>query len=148
MPPGRIRRPRRAAACPIRPPGPRFLLGAQFCWRGWWPPSLPHARIKSRPGQSGARPGRSSRPCQTGDMTAGERHRAQAASFGAAAAAYERGRPPYPPQAVDWLLPEGAAHVLDLGAGTGKLTRQLLGRGLEVTAVEPLEEMREQLRQA
>jgi SAM-dependent methyltransferase len=81
-------------------------------------------------------------------MTAGERHRAQAASFGAAAAAYERGRPPYPPQAVEWLLPEGAAHVLDLGAGTGKLTRQLLDHGLEVTAVEPSEGMREQLRQA
>jgi len=81
-------------------------------------------------------------------MTAGERRRAQAASFGAAAAAYERGRPPYPPQAVDWLLPEGAAHVLDLGAGTGKLTRQLLDHGLEVTAVEPSEGMREQLRQA
>jgi SAM-dependent methyltransferase len=81
-------------------------------------------------------------------MTPGERRRAQAASFGAAAAAYERGRPPYPPQAVGWLLPEGAAHVLDLGAGTGKLTRQLLGRGLAVTAVEPSEGMREQLRRA
>src|SRR5215831_16634856 len=91
---------------------------------------------------------RPARPCQTDDMTAGERHRAQATSFGAAAAAYERGRPPYPPQAVDWLLPEGAGHVLDLGAGTGKLTRQLLGRGLEVTAVEPSDGMRDQLCQA
>jgi SAM-dependent methyltransferase len=81
-------------------------------------------------------------------MPPGERHRAQAASFGAAAAAYERGRPPYPPQAIDWLLPEGAAHVLDLGAGTGKLTRQLRDRGLAVTAVEPSEGMRGQLRQA
>jgi len=81
-------------------------------------------------------------------MSPGERHRAQAASFGAAAAAYERGRPPYPPLAVDWLLPEGAGHVLDLGAGTGKLTRQLLGRGLEVTAVEPSDGMRDQLCQA
>ncbi len=81
-------------------------------------------------------------------MTPQEWRRAQAASFGTAAAAYERGRPPYPPQGVDWLLPEGAAHVLDVGAGTGKLTRQLLDRGLEVTAVEPSEGMRAQLRQA
>jgi SAM-dependent methyltransferase len=81
-------------------------------------------------------------------MTPDEWRRAQATSFGTAAAAYERGRPPYPPEAVDWLLPEGAAHVLDVGAGTGKLTRQLRDRGLEVTAVEPSEGMREQLRQA
>jgi SAM-dependent methyltransferase len=81
-------------------------------------------------------------------MTPGERRRAQAASFGAAAAAYERGRPPYPPRGIGWLLPGGAAHVLDLGAGTGKLTRQLRDLGLDVTAVEPSERMREQLRQA
>jgi len=72
-------------------------------------------------------------------------HRRQASSFGAAAAAYEHGRPPYPPEAVDWLLPEGASRVLDLGAGTGKLTRQLRDRGLDVIAVEPSEGMREQL---
>ena len=50
----------------------------------------------------------------------------QATSFGAAADLYERGRPRYPAEAVDWLLPEGAQHVLDLGAGTGKLTRLLI----------------------
>ena len=81
-------------------------------------------------------------------VTTDERRQAQAASFGAVAGAYERGRPPYPATAVDWLIPAGAAHVLDLGAGTGKLTRQLAGRGLDVTAVEPLEGMREQLRRA
>jgi SAM-dependent methyltransferase len=69
----------------------------------------------------------------------------QASSFGAAAATYERGRPPYPPEAVDWLLPDGATRVLDLGAGTGKLTRQLRDRGLDVIAVEPSAGMREQL---
>jgi len=74
--------------------------------------------------------------------------RARAASFGTVADAYERGRPPYPPGAIDWLLPAGAVRVLDLGAGTGKLTRQLTGRGLDVTAVEPSEGMREQLRRA
>jgi SAM-dependent methyltransferase len=69
----------------------------------------------------------------------------RAGSFGAAAAEYERGRPSYPGAAVDWLLPPGAGRVLDLGAGTGKLTRLLVARGLEVVAVEPLREMREQL---
>jgi SAM-dependent methyltransferase len=73
---------------------------------------------------------------------------AQATSFGAVADVYERGRPPYPAEAIDWLLPAGAARVLDLGAGTGKLTRQLAGRGLDVTAVEPLAGMREQLARA
>ena len=81
-------------------------------------------------------------------VTTDERWQARAASFGAVAGAYERGRPPYPAAAVDWLIPPGAAQVLDLGAGTGKLTRQLAGRGLDVTAVEPSEGMREQLRRA
>jgi SAM-dependent methyltransferase len=81
-------------------------------------------------------------------VTTGERWQAQAASFGAVADVYERGRPSYPAEAVDWLIPAGAAQVLDLGAGTGKLTRQLTGRGLDVTAVEPSEGMREKLRQA
>ena len=74
--------------------------------------------------------------------------RQQASSFGAAAATYERGRPPYPPEAVDWLLPDGATRVLDLGAGTGKLTRQLRDRGLDVIAVEPSAGMRDQLTRA
>ncbi|HEX4627752.1 MAG TPA: class I SAM-dependent methyltransferase [Gemmatimonadales bacterium] len=62
-----------------------------------------------------------------------------------AAAAYQRGRPPYPAEAIDWLLAGGARRVLDLGAGTGKLTRQLCDRGLHVVAVEPSAGMREQL---
>jgi 2-polyprenyl-3-methyl-5-hydroxy-6-metoxy-1,4-benzoquinol methylase len=67
---------------------------------------------------------------------------ARARAFGDAAALYERGRPPYPPAALDWLLPRTARRVLDLGAGTGKLTRQLVARGLDVVAVEPLDAMR------
>ncbi len=80
------------------------------------------------------------------NRTAADRERAaQAGSFGAAADAYERGRPSYPAVAVDWLLRDTGRRVLDLGAGTGKLTRRLLARGLDVTAVEPSEGMREQL---
>jgi SAM-dependent methyltransferase len=69
-----------------------------------------------------------------------------ALSFGPVAARYERGRPPYPADAVDWLLPPAARRVLDLGAGTGKLTRQLIARGLDVTAVDPSEGMLAELR--
>ena len=69
-------------------------------------------------------------------------------SFGSEAAAYERGRPSYPPEAIDWLLPDGARDVLDLGAGTGKLTTRLVERGLDVVAVDPIAEMLELLRGA
>ncbi len=72
----------------------------------------------------------------------------QAGSFGRAAAEYERARPEYPAAAVEWLLPAGARDVVDLGAGTGKLTRALVARDLAVTAVEPLAGMREQLEAA
>jgi SAM-dependent methyltransferase len=72
----------------------------------------------------------------------------RARSFGAAAEVYERARPGYPDEAVDWLLPAGGRTVLDLGAGTGKLTRALVARGLEVVAVEPLAEMRANLEAA
>ena len=81
-------------------------------------------------------------------MVQDQRRAAQANSFGAAAAAYQRARPPYPVAAVDWLLVGGPHRVLDLGAGTGKLTRQLWDRGLDVVAVEPSLRMREQLAQA
>ncbi|WP_395307881.1 class I SAM-dependent methyltransferase [Mycobacterium sp. AMU20-3851] len=66
-------------------------------------------------------------------------------SFGEEAAAYERGRPSYPPEAIDWLLPPDAQRVLDLGAGTGKLTVRLVERGLDVVAVDPIPEMLEVL---
>jgi SAM-dependent methyltransferase len=78
----------------------------------------------------------------------GEQRQAQASSFGAAAAAYDAARPGYPAAALDWLIPDGARRVLDLGAGTGKLTRLLLDRGLDVTAVEPSAGMRAQLAQS
>jgi SAM-dependent methyltransferase len=71
--------------------------------------------------------------------------RQRSLSFGQEAAAYERGRPSYPPEAIDWLLPDGARDVLDLGAGTGKLTIRLVERGLTVVAVDPIPEMLEVL---
>jgi SAM-dependent methyltransferase len=81
-------------------------------------------------------------------MALDERHRVHANSFGAVADVYERGRPQYPPEAIDWLVPARATRVADVGAGTGKLTRQLRERGLDVIAVEPSAGMREQLRRA
>ena len=78
--------------------------------------------------------------------------RERSLSFGSEAAAYERGRPSYPPEAVDWLLAPTdsfrAGEVLDLGAGTGKLTTRLVERGLSVTAVDPIAEMLDMLRGA
>jgi SAM-dependent methyltransferase len=72
----------------------------------------------------------------------GDEHARRAGSFGEEAEAYELGRPGYPVDALRACLPPGARRVLDLGAGTGKLTRGLLDLGLEVVAVEPLAEMR------
>jgi ubiquinone/menaquinone biosynthesis C-methylase UbiE len=71
-------------------------------------------------------------------------HRAAAEGFARSADAYERGRPEYPQAAIDQLagLLGAGATVLDLAAGTGKLTRPLLAAGLDVIAVEPVAEMR------
>lgn len=66
----------------------------------------------------------------------------QGLSFGAAATRYDRARPSYPVQAIEWILPAGVNRVLDLGAGTGRLTTALLSLGLDVVAVEPDDQMR------
>ena len=66
----------------------------------------------------------------------------RAASFGGAASHYERYRPGPPVEAVDWVLPTPVRTVVDLGAGTGALTRLLVGRADEVVAVEPDDRMR------
>lgn len=79
-------------------------------------------------------------------MTADDLHQQHARSFDRAAQEYEKGRPPYPDAAVSWSIPTGATRVLDLGAGTGKLTRELTRRVTEVVAVEPSPEMRGVLR--
>ncbi len=70
-----------------------------------------------------------------------------AAKFPAVADAYERGRPEYAPAVVGCVAAElriaPGAPVLDLAAGTGKLTRALLAGGLDVVAVEPQRSLRE-----
>ncbi len=78
------------------------------------------------------------------DATWSERAR----SFGPVADAYERSRPGYPALAVRWLAGDEPHDVVDLGAGTGKLTRSLVELEHRVTAVEPLPEMVAHLRAA
>jgi len=58
-------------------------------------------------------------------------------TFGAHADAYERARPAWPEEAARWLVPEDAEVVVELGAGTGKLTRAVAALGVRVVAVEP-----------
>ena len=61
-----------------------------------------------------------------------------ARSFGSQAARYDRVRPSYPAAALDLVLARaGTGRILDVGAGTGKLTAALVGRAAEVVAVEP-----------
>jgi len=74
----------------------------------------------------------------------------RARSFEAVAAEYERWRPDYPEEALGWAAEalglQPGARVLDLGAGTGKLTRGLVALGFDVVAVEPGGPMLDQLR--
>jgi ubiquinone/menaquinone biosynthesis C-methylase UbiE len=77
----------------------------------------------------------------SGELAASRAERAS--SFARVALEYDRGRPGYPPEAIAWLLGEEPLDVLDVGAGTGKLTQALLDAGHRVIAVEPLAQMRE-----
>ena len=60
-----------------------------------------------------------------------------ARSFGAAASVYRQARPGYPTEAIEWLIGD-AVRVLDLGAGTGKLTEALVALDRDVIAVDPV----------
>lgn len=67
----------------------------------------------------------------------------RARSFDGVADAYRRARPSYPAAAVAWVLESAPGRrVVDLAAGTGKLTEVLVAAGAEVVAVEPLDRMR------
>lgn len=75
-----------------------------------------------------------------------EEHQRLARSFGSVAEAYDRGRPSFPQEAVRWLVGQDPTTVLEVGAGTGKLTQQLVALGHDVHATEPAPEMLEILR--
>jgi MOSC domain-containing protein YiiM/SAM-dependent methyltransferase len=72
-------------------------------------------------------------------------HESAAKGFAAGADAYERGRPSYSPEAIAHVVRElrigPGKTVLDLAAGTGKLTRELVPSGAQLIAVEPIPEM-------
>jgi SAM-dependent methyltransferase len=74
-------------------------------------------------------------------------HEEARVGFQHGAAAYERGRPGYSPELMAWLAEhlglQPGRTVLDVGAGTGKLTRELVATGATVLAVEPVPGMRE-----
>src|SRR5687767_10250312 len=78
-------------------------------------------------------------------------HRLAAEGFAIAGEAYEKGRPDYPRPAIDLLIDtlhiDAASTVLDLGAGTGKLSRLLVPTGARIIALEPVEGMRRKLAQ-
>jgi SAM-dependent methyltransferase len=73
-------------------------------------------------------------------------HPSAATGFARSVEAYERARPEYAPEAIAWLADEldlrPGRTVVDLAAGSGKLTRPLAALGCEVIAIEPVAEMR------
>jgi SAM-dependent methyltransferase len=77
-----------------------------------------------------------------------EEMRERAASFGSVAGAYASYRPGYPDEAVAWLVGTNPGRVLELGAGTGKLTAPLSALGHDVVASDPSPEMLRHVRDA
>jgi SAM-dependent methyltransferase len=78
-----------------------------------------------------------------GDQDGGEQKTRRSGSFGQVASAYERFRPGPPAAAIAWMIPDSAQSVVDLGAGTGAMTKDLVGRVARVVAIEPDDRMRE-----
>ncbi len=79
-------------------------------------------------------------------------HATAAKGYGSGANVYARGRPEYAREAVDHLTAaldlRPGRRVLEIGAGTGKLTRALAGTGASTVAVEPVGAMRARLAEA
>jgi len=77
-------------------------------------------------------------------------HEVAARGFGSEAQIYDRARPSYPPDAVRWLTEvlgvRPGRKIVDLAAGTGKLTALIASRGADLAAVEPVAAMRSELR--
>src|ERR1700722_11024956 len=90
---------------------------------------------------------RPSRKRPEGTVTVDTSRREPAVSFGGSAREYDRFRPQPPPEALDWLVPKEAVSIAEIGAGTGLLTRHLIGPAREVFAIEPDPRMREVLRE-
>jgi SAM-dependent methyltransferase len=76
-----------------------------------------------------------------GDVATAE-NSTRAQSFGSIARDYDRFRPAPPADAVAWIVPDGCQLAIDIGAGTGALTRRLLERVPNVVSVEPDDRMR------
>src|SRR4051794_5496704 len=158
-------RPARRAAVSALPPGRRALhagerRGAAGRLRAHprSPRARPAAAARAVRGAGradrGGRPARAAR-ARTGRGRAAARgaaravlmvHDAAARGFARSADAYDRARPDYPDAAIAWLaerldLRPGRT-VVDLAAGTGKLTRPLAATGATVVAIEPVAEMR------
>lgn len=73
-------------------------------------------------------------------------HQDPALSYGSVAEAYDRARPSYPLEAVAWMTGRTVSTVVELGAGTGKLTDRLVELGHDILATDPLDEMLQHLR--
>jgi SAM-dependent methyltransferase len=78
-----------------------------------------------------------------GNDAASDQKSGRSRSFGAVASTYQRFRPSPPPEAIEWMLPASARTVVDLGAGTGALTKDLVGEVDRVIAIEPDDRMRQ-----
>jgi SAM-dependent methyltransferase len=70
-----------------------------------------------------------------------DRRRELARAYLSGAGRYDRVRPGYPPAVADWVVPADARQAVDVGAGTGLFTRDLVERGIEATAIDPSEDM-------
>jgi SAM-dependent methyltransferase len=79
-------------------------------------------------------------------MDADEMQR-RSGSFGAVAQSYAEHRPDYPAEAVAWLTGSRPLRALELGSGTGKLTKTLTELGHDVIATDPSSAMLKHLRQ-